>query len=479
MSLRKKGLFAIYWSFGQQFGVQIIQFVVSIILARVLLPEEFGLVGMTAVFMALGSTLSDSGLSSSLIRTKDPDQGDLSTVFFINILVSTLIYFILFASSSLIADFYRQPILQNIVKVYGLSFFIRSFSTIHYTRLTIALDFKSQTIIKIPSLVLSSALGLFLAYSGYGVWSLVYMHLAQVIIETISIWIKLPWYPSLIIDRKKLFNHFNFGYKIALSSIINTIYLNVYHIIIGKFYSAAQLGFFTRAESMKQLPVNNISAVLAKVTYPLFSSIQGDNLRLKSVYKKLMQQVTFWIAPVMILAGVLAEPLFRFLLTEKWLPAVPYFQILCLTGILYPLHSYNLNILQVKGRSDLFLKLEIIKKIIVTIGIFIAIPFGIYGLLWAKLILSLNALAINSYYSGRMIQYSIGEQMRDVFPIVGFAFLVGFIVYLVDSLFLLEPGFDLIRLIIGGISGMGVYLFVASWFKLTAILDFKELILKR
>lgn len=479
MSLKQKVLDGIFWTFGQQFGIQLIQFTVQIILARVLLPEEFGLIGMLAVFMSLGNSLVDSGMSSSLIRTPDADERDFSSVFFINITVSVVVYFVLFFTSSHIANFFNQPILSEIVKVYCLSLIMKAISSIQYIRLTILMDFKTQTILRLPAFAISSVVGLVLAYKGYGVWSLVYMQLANVTLESILIWFQVKWRPSFILDWNSLKRHFNFGYKLTLSGIIDTIYSNIYNIIIGKYFSAALLGYYTRADAMKQLPVSNISSALNKVTYPLFSSIQDDNVRLKSVYKRLMQQVLYWIAPILVIAGVLGEPLFRFLMTDKWLPAVPYFQILCLSGIMYPLHAYNLNILNVKGRSDLFLKLEIIKKSIITLGLIIAIPFGIYGLLWMQFGLTILAFFINTSFSGKMINYLMLEQLKDIVPIFGLAGLIGILVFLVDMQLPGSSNFDFIRLVVGTVLGLGGYITISFLTRLSPFIDFRELILKR
>lgn len=443
------------------------------------MPEEFGLIGMLAVFMALGNSLVDSGMSSSLIRTQDADERDFSSVFFINITASIVIYFVLFFSATHIANFFHQPTLSEIVKVYCLSFIIRAISSIQYVRLTILMDFKTQTVLRLPALAISSVIGLILAYRGYGVWSLVYMQLANVTLESILIWFQVKWRPSFILDWKRLKRHFNFGYKLTLSGIIDTVYGNIYHIIIGKYFAAAQLGFYTRAQAMRQLPVSNISSALNQVTYPLFSSIQDDNVRLKNVYKRLMQQVLFWIAPVLVIAGVLGEPLFRLLMTEKWLPAVPYFQILCLGGIMYPLHAYNLNILNVKGRSDLFLKLEIVKKALITIGLLIAVPFGIYGLLWMQFVLTIIAFFINTSYSGKMINYPMLEQVKDILPILGLSGLMGILVFFVDVQFPSSSNFDFIRLIIGTVLGLGGYITISFVARFSPFVDFRELILKR
>jgi teichuronic acid exporter len=479
MSLKEKGLQGVFWTFVEQFGTQIIQFVVQLILARVLMPEEFGLIGMLSIFMAFGSFLVDSGMSVSLIRTQGVDESDFSSVFFINITVSIVIYFILFFSSPLIAIFFKQPILSDVIKVYCLSFIIRAISSIQYVRLTILMDFKTLTILRFPGLAIGGIVGLVLAYRGYGVWSLVYMQLTNLTLDSILIWFQVDWRPSFIFDWIRIKRHFNFGYKLTLSSLIDTIYSNIYNVIIGKYFSSSQLGYYTRADSIKQLPVSNISSALNKVTFPLFSSIQDDNVRLKNVYKRLMQQVLYWISPTLVIAGVLGEPLFRFLMTEKWLPAVPYFQILCLVGIMYPLHAYNLNILHVKGRSDLFLKLEIIKKAVVTIGLIIAIPFGIYGLLWAQFILNFIGFYINTLYSGKMINYSVSEQVKDIAPILGLAGLIGIFVYFLDLQFPQSTDYDFFRLVFGTSFGVGCYILISYITRFTPFVDFKQLILKR
>lgn len=479
MGLKEKTLSGLAWTFSQQFGVQGINFMVSIVLARLLMPEEFGLIGMISVFIALGTALVDSGLTSSLIRTNDADQRDFSTVFFMNLFGSLLIYAILYVSAPLIADFFNQEILTAITRVYCLSFIIGAFSAVQNTILTKKMDFRTQMTITIPSLIVGSIVGLLMAFKGYGVWSLVYMNLTQSFLSSLQLWIRAGWRPSWVFDVERLKYHFNFGYKMTLAGILDTFYRNIYRIIIGRYFSAAQLGFYTRAQSLKQLPVQNISTALNKVTYPMFSHVQDDDIKLKSLYKRLMQQVLFWVAPTMVFSGVLAEPLFRFLLTEKWLPAVPYFQILCYVGIMYPLHSYNLNILKVKGRSDLFLKLEIIKKAMVTIGLFIAVPFGIFGLLWMQVVLTNLSFLINTYYSGKLIGYNALDQVKDILPILGLAMFAGAFTYVINAQLPDVIYFDLPRLVIGFSMGMLIYLLISYFSKMNALLDFRQLVLKR
>ncbi|WP_289021493.1 lipopolysaccharide biosynthesis protein [uncultured Salegentibacter sp.] len=479
MSLRKQATAGLVWTFAQQFSNQIIAFVVSIILARILLPEQFGLIGMVSVFIAVGNTLMDAGLTQSLIRDKDADQEDLSTVFYFNLAASAVIYLIIFFSAPLIAGFYEEPSLTKIVRVLCVTFVISAFGAIQSTRLTKVMNFKTQTLISVPSTVVSGIVGVSMAYSGFGVWSLVWSRVSASLMRTAQLWVYSKWTPSLQFNIPKFKDHFNFGYKLTLSSLLDTIFSNIYIIVIGKYFAASQVGFYVKSQSLKNLPVNNISSALNKVTYPLFAQIQEDDVRLKRVYKQIMQMVVFIIAPILIFAAVLAEPTFRLLLTEKWLPAVPYFQILCVTGILYPLNSYNLNVLKVKGRSDLFLKLEIIKKVLIIIGILIAIQFGIYALLYTQAILSIIAFYINSYNTGNFINYSSWEQTKDIFPIIIIGLCSGAIIYFTDLFLVQQEWLDIFRILFGGVLGLLVYFLISFILKKDVVMFFKKIILKK
>ncbi len=466
-----------FWTFIQQFGTQGIGFLVSIVLARILLPKEFGLIGMISVFVGIGNSLINSGLTNSLIRTSKPDQSDYSTVFFFNLVGSVVVYWILFFTAPLIAVFFSQPILVNIIRIYCLSFIISAFSQVQMTRLTKEMNFKLQMTIAIPSLIGAGLLGIFLAFRGYGVWSLVWMSLFQSFLSTVQLWVRTGWSPSLVFDKVKFKYHFLFGYKLTLSGLLDTVFTNIYQIIIGRFFIAAEVGFYTRASTLTQLPVNNISGALSKISYPLFASIHDDDVRLKKAYKQIMQMVIFVIAPVLAIMGVLAEPLIRFLFTAKWMPAVPYFQILCVTGILYPLHAYNLNILNVKGRSDLFLKLEVIKKVLVVVMIFLTLRFGILGLIWGQLISSILAFFINTHFSGKFLNYKAWQQIKDILPLIILAFIAGAIVWSLD--FELHKSRDIFRLLVGGSVGVLAYWVICASLKVESLNELKKIILRK
>jgi O-antigen/teichoic acid export membrane protein len=478
MSLKRKAARSLVWTFTQQFGNQLIGFIVSLVLARILLPAEFGLIGMIAVVVAIGNALLDGGLTKSLIRDNTCDETDFSTVFFFNVSAGILVYILVFFSAPFIADFYDQTILTDIIRVYCLTVIITSFSAVQLARLTKQMDFKTQAVIAIPAAVVGGICGIWMAYNGYGVWSLVWSSIITSAVSTLQMWWYSDWKPQLIFSRSRFSKHFNYGYKLTLSDLLNRIFNNIFLIVIGKYFSAAQVGFYTRAETMKQLPVNNISRALDKVTFPLFVSIQNDEVKLKRVYKKLMLMVVFVVSPVLIFLAVLTEPVFIFLFTEKWLPAVPYFQILCITGILFPLHAYNLTILNVKGRSDLFLKLEVIKKVIIVITIIVAIPFGIMALLYGQVVISLLAFFINAHYTNRFISYTGWEQIRDVLPILLLAAFGGTVIYVFDF-FIMQGQSNLLRLIADTTAGSLGYLTAAYLLKFSSLFELKNLILKR
>jgi len=476
MSLKKQAIQGVIWSSIQLYGNQIISFSVSIILARLLLPKEFGLIAMLSVFIGVGNALINSGLTSSLIRSEEVDEEDYATVFYFNLIGSLIIYWLFFFTAPLIATFYKQTFLIAIIRIYGLTFIINAFSTIQLTRLTKMMDFKTQMKVSVPSLIFSGLLGIYLAYLGFGVWSLVYMAICQSLIHSIQLWYWSKWKPLWCFKMDKFKKHFKFGVNLLFSSILDIIYNSSYTIIIGKFFAPTQVGYYNRADTLQMLPVGNISSIITKVSYPLFSSIQNDDLKLKSIYKRIMQMVLYLVVPTLLIMSALAEPLFRFLFTDKWLPAVSYFRIICFTGILYPIHSYNLQILKIKGRSDLFFKLEIIKKIVMSVILIISFQYGIYGLLYGGVLNSIIAFFINTHYSGKFLNYSAWEQTKDLLPTIFVGILIGFCIFKLDML--ISEMSDFLRLAIGGMSGVSIYIIITYLFKFNSFSEIIQ-ILKR
>lgn len=416
MSLKKQTLSGLVWTFMDTFFVSGLSFVAMIYIARILGPTEFGLIGMISVFIGIGTSMVDSGLSSSIIRTKDADNRDFSTVFYLNLGMSSMVFAIMFISAPFIAKFFSQPILTGVVRLYCFSFIISAFSAIQLAQLNREMEFKKIAKYNAPGTLAGIIVGIFLSLIGYGVWSIVWMQLTKQLVQSLILWISSSWKPTLCFSKEKMKYHYGFGYKLMLSGLLNTVFENSYNIVIGRFFTVQSVGFFERARSFNNYPVTTLTGIIGKVTYPLLSKIQGEQERISRVYKQLLQFSFFITAPFMLGAAAIAKPLFLLVLGEQWLAAVPYFQILCLASIFLPIHSFNLNMLKVYGRSDLFLKLEILKKSVIMVGIVIALPFGIIALVWSSVIASFIALLINTHYSQKLIDYKTGRQLLDMLP---------------------------------------------------------------
>lgn len=416
-SLRDKTISGFFWSFLQKVGGKGIQFITIIILARLLTPEDFGLIGMLTIFITVSQNIVQAGFSEALIQKKKTDDEDFSSVFWINLLVSIILYGILFIAAPFIADFYDQPLLTSMTRVLSLIFIISSFSYVQQAKLRKEMKFKTLMFIHIPSIIIAGIVAVTMAFLDYGVWSIIGMQITMSIAYAIQIWIYSKWKPLFSFNKQKARGLFSFGSRLMISSILNTLFKESYTVIIGKFFPVAILGFYTNAEKLVKTPAYTLSGALKNVTFSAFSTIQDDNKRLKSGYKKMIQQMVFIICPIFVLAAVIAPALFSLILTDKWLPAVPYFRILVVFGIFAPLNSYNLDIVNIKGRSDLFLKLNIIKKIIVVIGIACTLPFGIWPLVVFRACSAIINYIINSHFSGKFINYPLKEQLNDIFPI--------------------------------------------------------------
>lgn len=460
MSLRKKTLSGLFWTVIDTFVLRGMSFVSTIVLARWLGPEEFGLIGMITVFIAIGSTIMDSGMSASLIRMQDSEEKDYSTVFVLNLVLSAAFYLIVYMVAPYISDFYNQPTLKNLVRVYALSFIIGSLSAVQLAILNSRMEFKRIMKQNMSGTIIGVITGVTLGYLGYGVWSIVYMYLVTQLVQTLVLWIRSDWKPSFSFSKERAKYHFGFGYKLMLSGLLNTVFQNIYNIIIGRFYSVRDLGYFERSKAFNDYPVNILTMVMTKVTYPLLSSIQSDKERISQVYRQIMRLAFFVTCPLMFGAAAIAYPLFDLVLGNEWLAAVPYFQILCLSSIFYPIHAFNLNVFKVYGRSELFLKLEIIKKAIIVIGLFVGFRFGIMGLVWSSVICNYLALFINTYFSADMINYSSKKQFLDMFPTFVTAVLMfGGTYFVLNSL----SGFSSMTLVAIGIAVSAILFLVVSY----------------
>lgn len=429
-SLKDKTISGIFWSFVDVFANQGITFLIGIFLARLLTPEDFGLIGMIMIFIAVSESLVNSGFNSALIRKTDCTNNDYSTIFYFNIIIGLILFLLLYFSSSFIAAFFGKAELESIIKVFSIVIVIDSFSIIQRTILTKKINFKLQSKVSIIGSVFSGILSLILAYRGFGVWSLVFLRISNRFIITLLLWIKNDWKPILVFSIKSFKELFGFGSKLMISSLIDTLFKNFYYVLIGKFYSAQSLGFFTKSQEFASIPSQGITAIIGRVSYPILSSLQKDTSALKRNYKKLIRSAMLITFLLMMCLAAIAKPLVLSLIGEKWVDSIIYLQLLCFVGMLYPLHALNLNMLQVSGRSDLFLKLEIIKKILAIPILVIGVFFGVKIMIIGMILSSLVSFYINSYWSGKFINYSIFEQIRDIVPSFAFSLSIGVLVFL-------------------------------------------------
>lgn len=458
-SLRHKTTKGLLWSSVENFSNQGVQFIFSIILARILAPSDYGVVAMVAIFFAVAQSFVDSGFSNALIRKKDRTEEDMSTCFYFNIVVGLVAYAVLFVISPWVAEFYNQPILSPIVRVSGLNVLLNSLCVVQQAKLTFNIDFKSQAKVTLTATIISGTIGVILAYMGYGVWSLVWQGVASAVCRTCLLWIIAGWRPKSRFSKKSLLYLFGYGSKLLASGLLDAIYNNVYPIVIGKFYSPAQLGLFSRAQGWASLPSSNITRILQRVTFPVLSSIQDDEERLRADYRRLLKMSAFVVFPLMLLLAAVASPLIRVVITSKWDGCAIYLQVVCFAMMWYPIHAINLNLLQVKGRSDLFLRLEIIKKILGITIMCVTIPLGVLTMCYGMVVSSVLCLFINTYYTGKLINVGFLKQMKDLFPVFSISFLSGIMAYLVVISFDIEW----VRLILGLFGGCGTYLILARF----------------
>ena len=414
--LRTTALRGVIWSAVERFSVQGVQFVIQLVMARLLLPSDYGLIGMLAIFMSLSQVFIDGGFSNALIQKKDRTEADYTTVFYINLFISILIYFILFLIAPWIADFYDQPLLSSITRVYSINLIINSLVAVNKVKLTVALDFKTQSKIYFVAAGLSGIVGIVCAYKGLAVWSLVIQILLNSLLNVLLSFYYVRWFPKLFFSKESFYSLFSFGSKLLIASIISSVYSNIYNLVIGKKFDSSSLGFYTRANQFVTFASINISSILQRVSFPVLSEIQDDDMRLLNAYKKYIQISTWAIFPVILgLCGV-AEPLVRVLLTDKWIDCVPLIQILSFAYIWDCVISVNLNLLYVKGRSDLVLKLEFKKKAIAFIILFITLLFDLYVICVGQVIYTIIALFLNTYYTKRLFNYGLTAQLKDILP---------------------------------------------------------------
>lgn len=459
-SVKKQLTHGVMWNFVEKILMEGAQFVIGIILARLLLPSDFGLIGMLAVFISISNVFIEGGFAKALIQKKDCSDIDYSTAFVSNIVMSVVIYLILFVSSPWIADFYHEPVLTDLTRLLALNFVLGSFNIVQRARLMSQVDFKSLAKIKVSSVAIGGLVGVLMAYNGFGVWSLVGQTLSATLLQIFIFPFYSKWKPSLRFSKESFRKLFGFGSKLMVTGVYGVIVNNISTICIGRVYRSSQLGFFTRASQFSQLISFTVNDVLGNVTFPVLSHLQDDKDHMVSVYRKVLYLTAMIIFPIMILCTLLAKPIILILLTEKWLPCVVLMQWLFLARMFTPLSAINMNILNAVGRSDLYMKLDFSKTPLIILSLVITIPISVEAICIGNFVTSFLCFFINAYLPGRMFGYGAWKQIKDWRYILLSLLIMTIFVYV----FLYFVGNMWLQLFVGGSVGIIAYIACCFFF---------------
>lgn len=473
-NLKQKTASGFKWNAIEKISIIIISLVTNIILARLLSPSDYGVIGMLAVFLSISEVFVNSGLGIALIQKRDRSEVDFSTAFYYNSLVSIIFYIIIYFTAPLIANFYSTPSLILITRVIGLNIIIAALGSLQNIKLTIKIDFKTQAKIGLLSNVIAGIVSIFFAYKGYGVWVLVIQSLLSTLMMTLLRIYYVRWIPLMIFSKESFINLFGYGSKIMFITLIDVMYNNLYNVIIGRKYNAIDLGYFSRSNTFIQLPATNISSILEKVTFPVLSEIQDDIPRLLINYKKILKMAAFITFPLMFAIVVLTKPLVLFFLTDKWLEIIPLMQILSFAYIFHSINVMNVNLLKVVGLTNLLVKLEIFKKIIVTAVIFFTFSFSVLGLCYGIVISTFLAFVANTIFVGRIIGHGFVKQSLDLLPF----FIISSIMAIFMYYSILPLTSNLVKLIVGSVVGIVFYLGIAFLLKFVELNELLNVIRK-
>lgn len=425
-SIKKKSLNGVMWSGVEKVAYEVIQFVVSIVLARLLTPHDYGAIGLMTVFIVFSQLFIDGGLSTALIQKKDRTEEDYNTVFWFNLGMSVLLYAIIFIISPIVANYYEMPELKSLLRILALTLMISPFSSIQVTQLTINVDFKRISIASLPSAIISGIIGIYMAYHGYGAYALVAQQVSMALMRCIILNLFSNYRIRMFFSKESFKDMFSFSFKLVLASSLDRVYSSVYTMVIGKVFSPSVLGLYSRGTHFAKLPANILGDIFNRVTLPVMSSVQEKPNSLSNVFRKYIQVSSFVIFGVIVCLLLLSKPLVRILLTDKWIDAVPIIQILCLAYLTNHISTINRNLLYTKKRSDLALKLEVIKKTIAFMIFIASIPFGIIVVCWGQVVYNIIAILLNSFYTKRLIGITLVQQLTDFgkFLIIAFVSLI-------------------------------------------------------
>ena len=448
------------------------QFIVGVVMARMLSPSDYGITALPAVFMSIAGTFVDSGFANALVRKPELTEQDLSTSFYYSMFVGVACYLFLFVCSPWIAIFYNTPVLEQLMRVTAISFLWAPLATPQRVILSRRLDFKTPTKISIVTRIMGGITGIVLAYIGYGLWALVISNLVTGFVTVLLNWYAVKWIPKVFWSGESFRYLWGFGNKLMISSLIDTTYKNITPIFIGKYYTTADLGVYNRALSYANLPSQNFTSAIRGVTFPVLSKIQNDNEVLARDYRRMLRAVCFVVFPMMMVLAGLSYPLVVIMLTNKWVACVPMLQILCFAQMWYPIDAINLNLLQVKGRSDLFLRLEVIKKVVGFSIMMLTLPLSVIHFCYGCIAYSLLEIWIDSYYTGKLINHGFLKQMRDLFPTLLLSLLIFVILILVTKI--LES--LMLQIIVGLVSATIIYIGLSLIFKFSELEDVKYML---
>lgn len=460
------------WRFAERCGAQGVSFIVSILLARLLAPEDYGLIALVTVFTTILQVFVDSGMANALIQKKNADDLDFSSVFYFNIVVCIILYAVMFLASPWIAAFYRKIELIPIIRVLSLTLVISGVKNVQQAYVSRNMLFKRFFYSTLGGTIFSAVIGIILAYKGYGVWALVIQQIANVSMDTAILWITVKWRPKLMFSWSRLKGLISFGWKLLVSSLIDTIYNNLRQLIIGKLYSASDLAYFNKGKQFPNIIVSNINSSIDSILLPTMSQVQDSSEQVKNMTRRAIKTSTYIMAPLMMGLSFTASTVVELILTEKWIPCVPYMRIFCITFMFYPVHTANLNAIKAMGRSDLFLKLEIIKKVIGLILLLSTMRFGVIVMAYSLLVGSVLSQIINSWPNRKLLNYGYLEQLKDILPGILLAIVMGFCISTVKLIGLSEIFTLILQIILGAV----IYIGISAVTKLEAFMYLWEVV---
>lgn len=459
---KNKIISSLIWGFLEKSGTQLVQFIIQIVLARLLLPEDYGVVAIVTVFIAIANVFVQYGFNTSLIQKKNVDDVDFSSVFYLSLFIALILYIVIFFTAPFIADFYEQPILVPVFRILSLTLFFGAVNSIQQAVVARKLEFKKYFFSSLGGILISAIIGIIFAIKGFGVWALVIQQLVNIISTMIILWFTVKWRPKLLFSFKRLKRLFSYGWKFLCSALLDTIYRNIYDLVIGKKYSSKSLAYYNRGKQFPNIIVQNLDGAISSVMLPALSKEQDDKEKVKRMMRRAMVTSSYIVFPITIGLIVIAHPLVKIVLTDKWLPCVPFLQLLAISYAFWPIHTSNLQAISSLGRSDIYLKLEIIKKIMGLSILLITLPMGLIPMAIGQVISGIISTFINSYPNKKILNYSYLEQIKDICPSLFISIIMGIITYSIAFL-----NFNsIITLLIQVVLGIVVYILLSIFFKL-------------